>query len=129
MDARELRIGNLIFDKNEITVFGVANTENGEMIWYDKEGGFWLFINETLPIPLTEEWLLKFGFEVNQGASKRLDAIVYDFKGLRLKKFNGRMSKFFIEWGTGTRTYIVYVHKLQNVFYELNYEELEPKKA
>jgi hypothetical protein len=47
--ANELRIGNWVE-----TFEGVIQIQNG---WEIDEG------NECQPIPLTEEWLLKFGFE------------------------------------------------------------------
>ncbi len=68
------------------------------------------------PIPLTEEWLLKFG------------AILYPW-GWVLKEFliaTNHKDKYWIEVGNGKRIKIPYVHTLQN-FFALTGTELEIK--
>ena len=65
MKANELRIGNLVYTKGEdIVIVNEINNDgiNGE---FDLCWASYFFENESIqPIPLTEEWLVKFGFNV-----------------------------------------------------------------
>jgi hypothetical protein len=54
MKANELRIGNYVYD-----TLGKVNKIDLEAITYVVKEPH----NQVKPIPLTEEWLLKFGFE------------------------------------------------------------------
>jgi hypothetical protein len=68
------------------------------------------------PIPLTEEWLLKFGFELFPWG--------WVFGGI-LVRWNIK-DKYWIELGNGQRIEIPFVHTLQN-FFVLTGTELEMK--
>ena len=63
MEVRELRIGNFLHKGTEIvsvksiTEMGVTVNQSN----YFSESPFYFF-RELMPIPLTEEWLLKLGF-------------------------------------------------------------------
>ena len=102
MEARELRIGNLIKSGNGIYKVVAVSVQGVEiMIPYDKDvnsqNGHILNYASTIikPIPLTEEWEKKFGVEIwtVQGESWRfVDAIEIP------------------DW-------IEYVHELQNWYY------------
>ena len=68
MDAKELRIGNLLSYVNQKVIVLDIVTRKG----YDVELGYFtdsvgferkLSDKDVEPIPLTEEWLLKFGFD------------------------------------------------------------------
>jgi hypothetical protein len=63
MKAQELRIGNLILFASEGIVFTVNSIEGYGMILSNKDEETWIEYDQTEPIPLTEDWLLKFGFE------------------------------------------------------------------
>jgi hypothetical protein len=67
------------------------------------------------PIPLTEEWLLKFGFEYNEHGN------FLSKGGLNYNKGNRGSWHYCF---TGIRQ-IEFVHTLQNVFFSLTGEELE----
>lgn len=73
------------------------------------------------PIPLTEEWLLKFGFET----SNRIDLgelkPCYVIFSLALMI---RHNSFFIDW-IGGNTELKYVHQLQNIYFALTGSELQ----
>ena len=58
IDAKELRIGNLIDSRIGITTLNIHQLEE-ILNFTDIDLGY-------KPIPLTEEWLLKFGFEVDE---------------------------------------------------------------
>jgi len=120
MKARELRIGN-------ITSMGVVcSIEDNFFRVLDSEGdtfkNTWADIQ---PIPLTGEWLFKFGFEFNINANCQnfhyaKDAFICiradeDFEWFRY--YNG---DFYHE--------LKYVHQLQNLHFALTGEELTIKQ-
>jgi len=100
MTYKELRIGNYILQDGE-EIHGIV----GLTIYKFSIGQIILE-----PIPITKEWLLKFGFEYNH--------ISGEYKGHNMIFFN-RIS--YITWGT---TKIYYVHQLQNLYFALTGEEL-----
>jgi hypothetical protein len=94
MKVNELRIGNLY------NQFGNIHQVNGHIISeLEKapQGQLWC-----KPIPLTEEWLIKFG---------KIDWISKDINGI-----------FF--WFNGEKKYIKFVHSLQNTYYCIEQKEL-----
>ena len=111
--ANELRVENLIynikneFEKRQIIVSGITNT----MIACKQIVTEHKFFE---PIPLSEEWLLKAGFElVNKiGAIKRLR---------KNQLFQIRMieNEIFYE-----HKRLDFVHELQNLYFALTCEEL-----
>ena len=115
MNAKELRLGNLIFNRNSIV-----------RVNYKRLGGITSGNNEFTPIPLTEEWLLKFGFNINKSVEefiywKKFDMIL-DFELFRKIGFD----VFYIETRFNT-VQINTVHQLQNLYFALTGEELEIK--
>lgn len=121
MKANELRIGNLIYDPIEIggNVTTIKRIETDE----DEYSGY---LDHCNPIPLTEEWLVKFGF-------KKLDSdiIVY---GKTFGVFDGEdysdgfiLSKYKdgnFYTSAGRKLIVKYVHQLQNLYFALTGEEL-----
>jgi hypothetical protein len=116
--ANELRIGNLL----------TTGEDNFRVTLIHKDFVKGVTINDKIvtpttiksiikPIPLTEEWLLKFGFEFdeeyNSYSLKMLS--VYDGK-------NGFSSDLFWD-GLDIET----VHQLQNLYFALTNEELTIK--
>ena len=118
MKANELRIGNYVYfhgDVEEINMvdgFGVIGREEQPLC----------SIDEFEPIPLTEEWLLRFGFEKIRGlhlckgySLNSGEYLVYiDDRGVYLK--------------TNKNIFIKYVHQLQNLYFALTGEELVVKE-
>ena len=102
MKANELKIGNIV------SIFGIEQhiiTELKDTIYVDLN-----------PIPLTEEWLLKFGFEKKIG----WDDLIYHVKN------NVDLYEFL----SGYEYYdfhIKHVHQLQNLYFALTGEELKIK--
>lgn len=118
MKTNDLRIGNL-----------VLNEDGGVCKLFNIHEGY---INHK-PIPLTEEWLLKFGFTPDERK------IVYDHPlpkepenehkdlGTKYPAFfmNNRLNRWM---DCHTRVCIDYVHQLQNLYFALTGEELEVKQ-
>ena len=123
MEASELMIGNWVYDE----VFGAKN--------FPHQVGGRDFDSADIfkPIPLTEGWLIKFGFEKDAGGQFILN--------LNYKHLNGRLmySDFctmsvFSDFSDGRKedyTFqrdIVYVHQLQNLYFDLTGKELKIKE-
>ena len=115
MMKNEIRLGNIFYHIKEeihygtyyvceITKDGVVN-ENGKLIPY----------NEIEPIPLTEEWLLRFGF-------KQLDKYTW----LKNGWFVYNRKRGFVTGSKKREIKLSFVHKLQNWYY-LTGEELTIK--
>ncbi len=78
------------------------------------------------PIPLTEEWLLKFGFEKSDN-TPFYDYFVLEF-GIGLC-YDVYSDSYFLAYQKNhyTKTNIKYVHQLQNLYFALTNEELTIK--
>lgn len=132
LKENELRIGNLLRDK-------VSKTEL-EVIELTKENIVTYVIDRSMfplkdgwgiePIPLTEEWLLGFGFEKSKQGSENfyhlqlrgriwIRFIDYDCNNLDLVQ-DGKIIAF--PFGV-----IKYAHQLQNLYFALTGEELTLK--
>lgn len=127
MDAKELRIGNHVKAINRIEEIGVSTFQNLED-----------FIENDIykPIPLTEEWLEKFGFErYSNQAYKSLKwtlddtGFVSDWFYLKRTHINtnGIFTVEAFKFGSKLRR-LDYVHQLQNLYFALTGEELEIKE-
>lgn len=131
MEARQLRIGNLVhrFDIGD----GSQRTERVLELNSDKalcSGPFpVLMLYEDLqPIPLTEEWLLKFEFEKQSFTIS--DSKVYEHNS-KIRIFHRRDETFALS-KDGMQSYVIksdikYVHQLQNLYFALTGEELTLK--
>jgi len=79
-------------------------------------------MDEIEPIPLTEEWLLKFGFEkLNLIAWRCGNIIIETVLGFNVRMMATEESSVFIKK-------IKHVHQLQNLYFALTNEELTIKK-
>jgi hypothetical protein len=119
MEAKELRIGNYI-DLGGLRNFHIVD----ELHQITS-----LNIN---PIPITEEWLLKFGFDLSDedlfiNRIKDNDDFFYDLwtrteRGLVI--FGDIMNKKTDETNSFKFEHIKHVHQLQNLYFALTGEEL-----
>lgn len=116
MKATDLRIGNVVMLYGTETLIHptdfkkwVKSSDNWEMSAFE-------------PIPLTEEWLIKFGFNK--------DGILFEKEKnaqFAVKKWTvGCFDEWIIFWGYSrlVKTDIKYVHQLQNLYHALTGEEL-----
>jgi len=121
MKANELRIGNWVLFSEDSTVFEVKSIEEKWLELHNEEETSWISSEELGPIPLTEEWLLKFGFEKTENGWLRL-TVCNDWSYLyweRLAGFSLSVDKHGI-----SLPYIKNVHQLQNLYFALTGEEL-----
>jgi hypothetical protein len=120
MKPAELRIGNLVeYNRNVVECVDVmCDGINTKYI----EG---INIGFIQPIPLTEEWLVKFGFE----EEKDNDGVF----GFKLKNFwyineyQFRLSNFIDTESMVIDNKIHHIHQLQNLYFALTGEELTIK--
>lgn len=118
IESKELRIGNLIYNKNQpvkLRAKHILGLDNNAYKFAE-------------PIPLTEEWLVKFGFEFT-------DEFDFNLNGLSV---DGGVCHFSYDMFRGwydidncdfveLPIIIQNVHQLQNLYFALTGEELELK--
>ena len=137
---KELRIGNYVNafnkDANVVvdTVEEIQRTADGEFITTDNG---WVIVE---PIPLTEEWLLKFGFTSQNNNSNwyqlnNADNINDESDYLNEIEFcvSVYQSSYIInQFNTGQMNHLVgkikYVHELQNLYSTLTGDDLTIKE-
>ncbi|MFA5301030.1 MAG: hypothetical protein WC389_22790 [Lutibacter sp.] len=122
MNKIELRIGNIVhiggLDTQIAEIFddGITTTLNGHQYEY-----MYHFIE---PIELTESWLLKFGFYYIDDDDEFLARPVL----IEALKLNSDSSDFFktcsLRIHKNLTIEVRYVHRLQNLYFELTGEEL-----
>ncbi len=130
IESKELRIGNLVGMKttelkewikdmeleNIDNSFSVSSVDNVYTNCISNGLEFEVFSSDVEPIPLTEEWLVKFGFELDQDGSYLFDkmAIFLDkrFKFNLYLQTEESSSKWF---EIGLR--VNHVHQLQNLYF------------
>lgn len=132
MTSNELRIGNLARDKvskTELKVVGL--TENNVVSYVIDRSKFPLANGWAIePLPLTEEWLLQFGFEKQHKELSHLSPLnLPETFNLPNSPFSYSQGKLILTTGTGDFcVYIEYVHQLQNLYFALTGEELTFKQ-
>lgn len=118
IQPQELRIGNLT---NEGMVVQIEK----DCFYVDNPKYGWLknTTNEINPIELTEEWLVKLGFEKTGRNEYNNDVITYNLAyGAFIVVPVG------IENGEFCMEHIKYVHHLQNLYFALTGQELTIKE-
>lgn len=132
MNANELRIGNLIGLHKE-AIYSVVSISDEFLDLYGvsenvKYHDFKnVLIDEDMrPIPLTEEWLLKFGFEITKSELHNLKQIYNGYISFNTYiNFNGEESYLWLRYyQNGTTPKLKYVHQLQNLYFALTGKEL-----
>jgi len=123
MEAKEFRLGNYAKDQFDqlITVSAIdykdcLDNEIGDIPVYVLQ-----------PIPLTEEWLLKFGFSCSfisdpqeRGATKG-----YFKEEIRIIQINEDIEEFIIGGHDFPIKDLKYVHQIQNIYFSLTGQELD----
>jgi len=109
----ELRIGNrLLYHINEDGIEWDICTIDWQDIKWIAEDTEW-FNKKHKPIPLTEEWLLKFGFEV-------INKSFYHYNKKPILDYTKDLNNdWYILINDGEKVYLKYVHQLQNLYFAL----------
>lgn len=146
--ANELRIGNYIgtdFDDKAYQLILIG--EGTTMLFYIKGDGGYIKDENAEPIPLTPEWLLKLGFEIDRKYCMSPDDYSYLIRVPNKKSrasyfrvyYEKDKTKREIHFGRNKGEFQVYasdmfvvsvesVHQLQNLYFALTGEELTIKK-
>ena len=109
MEANELRIGNYVYTGG-LVVKSYSPDGLHNLMRNIEEG-----TDKIKPIPLNQEWLFKFGFEMYEFDNK---ANQFRFKERLIVYRDG----FLYDYGTSVK--LQYVHQLQNLYFALTGEEL-----
>ena len=124
MKANELRIGNLV----NSTLLNECRKIDAWALSVIEQGNYQNSHNTTItvfePIPLTEEWLLKFGFSKSpfDKTSLQYKKDIYSLIGNEENWFCLSVGNF-----VHTKVRIQYLHQLQNLYFALTGEELTIK--
>ncbi len=148
MEARELRIGNffycidrsgnvhlpitsIVFKACSVGTTGVKAILSHQIEAQEAEYKFIRHSN-TSPIPLTEEWLIKMGFNTEYNAGYiGIDVACTDFVLATPENKTDGGDGFrwlYNQGGVYLLTPLKYVHQLQNLFFSLTGEELTIKQ-
>ena len=132
MESKDLRIGNIIeYDNNgtSITVKGLSNRN----VYYNSD--CYSDYKSMNGIPLTEEWLLKFGFVKQIGFYKFIGG---KFKN-SLEVAHNDLDKWYCYYRNFNkgevddfvllRNDLKHVHQLQNLYFALTGQELKHKES
>jgi len=114
MKATELRIGNWVHHKNK----GDFQIKKSHFIS--------IVLLFSKPIPLTDEWLIKFGFEFNEVCDSLQHSIGENFKWFHYDLASATVTMQEMDDGElfHLTEHINYVHQLQNLYFALSGEEL-----
>jgi hypothetical protein len=122
MKANELRIGNYVNYESEIKqISGI--TSNNDVFYVGDSAPEDL--GEFESIPLTEEWLIKFGFEsVGLGGNRFVLYNAIDGTSNFVIETDGIILYPQIDYDIVCWSEFKYVHQLQNLYFALTGEEL-----
>jgi hypothetical protein len=124
IDAKELRIGNYVYDdttKLVDTVWGIKPDRRNHVMVNDTE------IESIKPIPLTEQWLIDFGFTTCDDSwfySLELGDNLDSFKICALYTNEVLNGSFALLNCRACSVRFNHVHQLQNLYFALTGKEL-----
>lgn len=136
MKANELRIGNLVGNRNDFTMHVVGIYKNEILLDFDgNQGDFWdIDLKELKPIPLSIKWLEQAGFveefedvyAIGLPTGDGVDLLL-EFGDCCLRRNHVGKEKKKGDKNPYDYSYIKapkYVHQLQNLYFALTGEEL-----
>lgn len=116
MEAKNFRTGNLISYENLVYKITAINAMV-DSVYLNYPVDNWVCISKIKPIPLTEKWLIKFGFyqeEINDSWNIDIKQDVFALDSC-------------LEFINYEHSPLNYVHELQNLFFAITGQELELK--
>lgn len=128
--ANQLRIGNdvniNIVSLGQIFTGGKITQISDDHVYVN---GFKMPLDNLQPIPLTEKWLIKFGFSlVRMGKINEIPFVGYEMIGSVFDVYILETGNIIILRREQVITNLNYVHNLQNIWIELNKTELQLKQ-
>jgi len=119
MEAKNLRIGNFISDANASdSFFAQVKKLDYSRCYY---GQFHSAYSDLKPIPISEEWLIKFGFVLVVKQGNQGEFRVYQLNEITYNTNHGWW------WKHHLTVQPKYIHELQNLFFAITGTELELK--
>jgi hypothetical protein len=119
MKANEFRIDNLVdYKYGEELFYKIASIDEETVSLKDNISFDYIGYDEIEGIPLTEDWLIKFGFKKNETFCFINIESGIELMNIANKYFRGRYKGALI-----TKD-IEYVHQLQNLYFALTNKEL-----
>lgn len=125
MKANELRIGNLV--KSIVNLGGSLAEKcrfDKDIFQVNKDFIFHDLAEKCQGIPLTSEWLLKFGFAKISSLGFKKEYLL----NRQVMIYRTTEGDFYFNWGNED-TEIMFVHELQNLFFALTGQELTIKES
>jgi hypothetical protein len=125
MKATDLRIGNYIQDfEDKPYYFQIESIENnnGDYWVTYRDGSISCIVDALEPIPLTQEWLVKFGFK--EDSDLYFSKTIEPYCELYYNKKDKTICIGQPYEAGGTELKFLYVHQLQNLYFALTGEEL-----
>ena len=126
LSSFELRRGNLVYHNKDIKKVWEVRYES--VCFYTGQDSRArhcyqnIYLEGLSAIPITEEWFMDFGAKIVFVKKKKY----YVIDGLRF--FYNGVDGYCMGLGKGFSVYVGYVHKLQNLYYEIIGKELIKKE-
>lgn len=130
MTENEIRIGNWIHHKATWSYRQLDPPNECDFQWDTQDwyalGECTLSLDDIEPIPLTEEWLCKFGFTQISGKQEYFKPFQGRYHNVLLGGLEPIYKMGYSDDGI-IQLPIYYIHQLQNLYYALTGEELKIK--
>jgi hypothetical protein len=146
INTKKLRIGNFVCTQNPMEIFVTCKDERlrkdvdvvlevSDPLLVFNDGNFnsfgysARFNSESVnPIPLTDEWFIRFGFEVEDVVNRSTYPFAYRIFTIKTK--SKLCEEIKIAWNQNdyhfySIVYFEYVHELQNFFFAITKDELK----
>lgn len=115
---QELRLGNKVIRN------GIVVTVDYQTFWNVEK-----YPDQYQPIELTEDWLLKMGFDLlHFGKFRKVYDLLKDSRFGYSDNFGLANIESAVTFGCKDFTHVKYVHQLQNLYFALTGEELTIKE-
>lgn len=122
MEAKEIRVGNLVLDNNNKVVRIESILGNQYKVFVhllDEETLTELRLDQIRPIDLNKEWLLRLGGTIDVDNSFKINGYV----SLGELKIYNQYNEFAVLFQKVCISIIKYVHELQNIVFDLSREK------
>jgi len=121
MKANELRIGNLSKSKRGTILSFIGITPINQNLYWTNDSNSIINNNDIEPIPLTEEWVVRFGLkEKPNHTAFHIGDMQFDCKTM-IGGFHD--NEFGLHYQT--KIHIKHVHQLQNLYFAITGNELK----